>query len=85
LDRFYEPWVVGGISQGRAKLVDRSLETCVELNEGLVGPKPLAQLLSSYQVSRVFKQKTKYLEGHLLDFDSQSPFANLTSFQVDFK
>ena len=72
-DSFNEPGVIGGIFESAAKLFDRSIQTFVEIDKGVLGPQPMTQLFAGDQLSRTFEQHGEYAKRMVLEVNNFSP------------
>lgn len=77
--------VSGRIPQRRAKFGHGLVQTAIEINEGVLRPECLANLLTSHQFSRTLQEKGQQLERLLLQFDFDSELTKLGGAQVYFE
>jgi hypothetical protein len=75
----------GRIAEGRAQLGHGLVQAAVEIDEGVGGPKFLAEFLSGNQFAGTFEEQREDLEGLLLQPDSNSVLAKLTGAKLNFK
>jgi hypothetical protein len=69
---FHKAGTLGGIAEGLADFADRFVETVVEINESVRGPKLFLEFLTSYDIAGVLKQQGQDLEGLFLKANSQT-------------
>ena len=78
--------LIGIVDQNVADLADRGIDSVLEVNEGVVGPQSVTQLLASDHFSFGFQQQAKYLQRLLLNSNrSASRLAQFTAGQIDLK
>ncbi len=73
------------IRKGRAQLRHRFIQAAIEIDKRLRGPELFADLFARDYLARMFQEERKYLEGLLLQLDSNASFAQLRSPQVHFE
>jgi hypothetical protein len=49
------PWLRGGIVESFAQLVDRRIQSVVEIHDSVVAPEPLPHLLTGHHFCGVFQ------------------------------
>src|SRR5262249_41804994 len=76
--RFDIARLFGRIAQGITQLLDRVVQTCIEVNKGVRRPKLLPEFVARNQVARMFEQKCKQLEGLILQFQADAVLVELT-------
>jgi hypothetical protein len=79
------PGVSRRVSQCRAKFGHGLVQAAIKINEGVLRPERLANLLTSHQFSRTLQEEGQQLERLLLQFDFDSELTKLGGAQVYFK
>ncbi len=67
--------VIGGISQRFAQLVDRRVQTVVEIDEGIGGPVLITQFFASDHFARPLQEDGEDVKGLLLKLDPHALLA----------
>jgi hypothetical protein len=83
--RFDEARIFGGVSQSVAQLVDRRVQTVVEVNEGIGRPILGAQLFTSDHFAGPLQQDREHLERLFLEFDPCALLAQFSRAEVYLK
>jgi hypothetical protein len=81
-ERFDELRICGGVAQGFANLVDRGVETVVEVDESAVGPEGLLDFGAGNEFARAAEQHQQDLKRLALDGEAAALFAELSRFFV---
>ena len=76
---------VGGIPQSRSQLVHGLVQAAIEVDKRVLGPKPLPDFFPSDQVTGMLHEKRQYLEGLVLQLDSDAALSQLGRFEVNLK
>src|SRR5258708_2421800 len=76
--------VVGGVAQRGTDLFDRCIKTEIKIHKGICGPDLTLQFFAGHQLTRIGKQKGKYLEWLVLEGDPASALTNLSLMDVYF-
>jgi hypothetical protein len=82
-ERFDEPWLGRGISEHVAQFADGLVDGPIEIEKCPIVPEPSANLLTSYDESRVLNQCEQQAERLLTEPDSGSALSKLASFGVE--
>ena len=71
--------------EGVAEAFDGGVERVFKVNESAVGPELLLDFLAGDDLAGPFQQQPQYLEGLLLQLDSNPAFPQLSRWYVQFK
>lgn len=82
---FDESGIVGFFAEGTSQFSDGGVQSVVELDEGVGGPKSLTNLFSGNQFAGALEQHGEDLERLFLQPDSQSVFGQDELFKINFK
>jgi hypothetical protein len=82
---FYKTRVVCRIAQRPAQLVDRSVQTVLEVHKCVGRPKLLAQLLARDDLARLLQQHGQNSKGLFLNFDLEPVLVQLSGAKVSFE
>src|SRR6266849_5317805 len=77
--------VIGRISQRLPQLVDRRVQTVIEINEGIGGPVLGAKLFASHHFVRPLQQNGEDMKGLFLQLDPHALLAQLPRAHVHLK
>ena len=72
---FYETRLLWIVPQDHADFADRSVNAVIDIEEEVLAPKPLGDLLAGYQPPAPFDQQDEQLHGEF--FQAQEAFAPL--------
>ena len=72
---FDEARAVGGIAKSFAELVNRGIQTVVEINKGVGGPDLSAKLFAGDDFAGPLQQKAEDMERLILELDAHALFA----------
>jgi len=84
-DCFNKPGLVCGIAQRLPQPSDRAIQSVVEVDKSVSGPKSLSQLVTRDHLSRALHQKRQNTKRLFLNLDSPAFFAQFTCLKVDFE
>lgn len=79
---FDEAGIVGGVAQGFAELVDSGVEAVAEIDEGVIGPNTLAELIAGDELAGVLEESGQDLKGLARKLDANAGLAEFTRAQV---
>src|SRR6266852_7042080 len=75
---FDEARARGGIAQRLANLVHCGIQTVIEIDEGISGPDPYAQIFSRHDLTVILQQGAEDLKRLLLKPDASAVFSPLS-------
>ncbi len=78
-----EAGIVRGVAQGLPEPHDGGIQAMVEVNECVIGPEPLSQLLSCNDFASLFQQDGENATGLLLEPDLTALLAEFTGTQIN--
>lgn len=81
-NRLYETRAFGRIAEGVTELLDRCIQTIVEVHEGVARPQLLFQFLARENLPRLFQQSAQNLKRLFLKFDRFTILAQFTRMEV---
>src|SRR5207237_374751 len=74
--------MIGRVAQCQAKTVDGSIDAALEIDEGILWPKPAAQFIARHHAARIFEQGTEDLPRLGLKADTNALLAQLSGLQI---
>src|SRR5438105_4913127 len=77
--------MIGRVAQCQAKTVDGGIDAALEIDEGILRPKPAAQFIARNHVAWILEQRTKHLPGLGLKADTNALLAQLSGLQIHLK
>lgn len=72
---FYKTWVLSGLPERLANLIDGFVEPLIEIDKSVSGPQPFLQVFARYDLAPVFKQHRQDLKGLFLKPDLEAMLA----------
>src|SRR5713226_7492232 len=79
-----EAGIVRGVAQGLPEPHDGGIQAMIEVDECVIGPKPLSQLLSCNDFASLFEQDGENATGLFLEPDLTALLAEFTGPQIHF-
>ena len=84
-DGLDEPGFLRRVAQSISKFLDRSVQTVIEGNEGVLGPKSLTQLVPSNDFAGMLQQQRKESKRLLLQLYLDAFLVQLSRTEIDSK
>jgi len=84
-NRFHKAGVLGSIAQHFAQAHYGIVQSVVEIDKGIAGPKAIAQFFARDNFARLLKKHDQNLKRLLWKFDSETMLAELASLQIHFE
>lgn len=80
--RLDEARVRGGFAQRRAQTCNSDIQAIVKVNEHVLAPKPLPQLITRDELSGMLQQRGKHLKGLVAKSDPNSTLAKFAEREI---
>src|SRR5215471_20755047 len=85
VERFDVTRGLSRVAERRPKFVHRPVQPSIEINEGVIRPKGVPQIVPGHNLTMTLKQEEKKLERLVLEFNAESVLAKFAGRTIYFE